>query len=140
MHKDKVGPPFVGANKGRNSKTRVDNTGNKMKNQSCPSPKIKPSYSHLFDEFPNADPIFIAIDKPCFHLIGRLSGICLLCERESTLYDLSICCQHEAWVLYSNPASQDNAKALALSALKYGASKATVNFIDKNFFWSNDNV
>lgn len=93
--------------------------------------KIKPGYLSELKHYPNADPIFVAINWPCVNQIRASHGVCLLCNKNCELYDLHFCKEKEVWVLYSQPSELLIAKRLGQSLIRHGARKIVIEPWDK---------
>jgi hypothetical protein len=87
-----------------------------------------PRYFNDLLRYPKANPVFIAVDWPSVNFIRR-SGICLLCEKSPTFYNLSFCYQREMWVLYSQQDYFSAAVRLAQAIQQSGAKKILVLLI-----------
>src|SRR5262249_22624908 len=88
--------------------------------------KIYPRYFNDIFNYPAANPILLAVDWQSLKFIRRLGGVCLLCEKSASLYDLSFCFQREIWVLHSQNKNFNAAMNLGQIIQISGASKILV--------------
>ncbi|MFN7098158.1 MAG: hypothetical protein ACK4PR_11470 [Gammaproteobacteria bacterium] len=93
--------------------------------------KRKPGYYAEFMRLPSAtDPIFLTVDWGALNFVRRFKGVALFCEGIPDQYDLTCCCMHEIWVLFSKKRYFSNALQLAVIARSMGAVKVCIILIN----------
>lgn len=90
------------------------------------SKKLKPAYLSDLSYYPKANPIFIAVNWGCLNFIRNHRGICLLCNKNHVVYDLSFCSDKEIWVLYSQAHEFSIAKQLGNALLLHGSTEVRI--------------
>lgn len=87
---------------------------------------IQPGYVDELRNYPNANPIFIAVDRLSLQRIRSSKGVCLYCPEPAEHYVLNFCFQREIWVLYAHLNLFYRAMDLAHAIQWQGASKTIV--------------
>lgn len=93
--------------------------------------KRKPDYFYELKEIPIENPIFISVDRVSHNYITCHQGFSLLCERDSSSYELDFCFNREVWIFYSGYKYFDRAMELARTIQWHSACKISVILIAK---------
>jgi hypothetical protein len=88
--------------------------------------KYPPSYFETLQDYPQSNPVLIAVESHSFQTIRRLKSICLLCNQWPGSYDLSCCFDREVWVLHSNEENLSAALRLAEAVQQSGAAEIII--------------
>jgi hypothetical protein len=89
---------------------------------------INPRYLWQLTKQTNVDPIFLTRDINCLRYVQNAKGICLFCDMyiEAKNFNLSVCYQHEAWVIYSDDSYQEASVRLGRAIQHSGAKKVVI--------------
>ena len=88
--------------------------------------KYPPAYFESLQDYPQSNPLLIAVESHSFQVIRRSKGICLFCNRWPGSYDLSCCFNREIWVLHSSDENLPTALRLAEAVQQSGAAEIII--------------